>query len=360
MTVDVMNNRDVIISEIANLISDFKYLPNFEEGDAHENIKSHVERWGRQFNDDMDFVLIHTRNLLKDRYFKASDYDKVLNDVASNAKNHRHFRNDCLLNIQERGGSQSDLISLFNQKINNNIGITMPVISSSDDLSSIDYTGFNYITYMDDFSFSAKLAGDDIIRFINDSEIDNAKIRVVLFLVHSYGMYQLENRLNAYVEEHDLNIEFIFNKHFWGVVNNSIAHGYSCNSSVYFPESGLAAEILDSCNYTGSELYTPRVFRVGSHSDCILGNDQDRRRIEGIFSSKGFDIINSCIEVSRSLKPLGFSSFPGLGFGGNVFSYRNCPNNVPLVFWWGSYSESGNPALDCWYPLMKREVYTHD
>lgn len=360
MTVDVMNNRDLIISEIANLISDFKYLPNFDGGDAHENIKSHVARWGEQFNDDMDFVLTHTRNILKERYFRSSDYDNILSDVASNARNHRHFRNDCLLNIQKRGGSQSDLISLFNEKINNNIGRPMPVISSSDDLSSIDYTRFNYITYMDDFSFSAKLAGDDIIRFINDSGINNAKIRIVLFLVHSHGMYQLKRILDDYVRDHNLNIKFHFNKHFWGVVENSIGYGYSCDSSVYFPESDLAAEILDRYNYTGSDLYSPRVFRVGSHSDCILGNDQDRRRIEGIFSSKGFDIINSCAEISRSLKPLGFSSFPGLGFGGNVFSYRNCPNNVPLVFWWGSYSQSGNPALDCWYPLMKRDVYTHD
>lgn len=358
--VDVMNNRDVVISEIANLISDFRYLPEFKEGDAHENVKSHVERWGMQFNDDMDFVLTHTRNLLKERYFKISDYNSILDNVAKNTQNHHHFRNDCLLNIQKRGGSQSELIGLLNQKIKNNIGQFMPVISSSDDLSSVDYKRFKYINYIDDFSFSAKLAGDDIIRFINESGIDNAKIRVILFLAHSYGMYHLERRLKDYAKEHKLKITFIFNKHFWGVVDNSVGSWYSRYASVYFPELDLAGEILARYNYAGSELYSPRFFRTSNHRNCILGNDEDRRRIEDIFTSKGFDIINSCADISPSLKPLGFSSFPGLGFGGNVFSYRNCPNNVPLVFWWGSYSHTGNQALDCWYPLMKRDVYTND
>jgi len=61
---------------------------------------------------------------------------------------------------------------------------------------------------------------------------------------------------------------------------------------------------------------------------------------------------------SEVLKPLGFTKFDGLGFGGTTFTYRNCPNNAPLAFWWGDYEPTGVPALDCWYPLMKRIGYT--
>lgn len=32
------------------------------------------------------------------------------------------------------------------------------------------------------------------------------------------------------------------------------------------------------------------------------------------------------------MKPLGYKTYRGLGFGGTIFTYRNCPNNTPLVF----------------------------
>ena len=54
----------------------------------------------------------------------------------------------------------------------------------------------------------------------------------------------------------------------------------------------------------------------------------------------------------KKWKPLGISSFPGFGFGALLFSYRNCPNNTPLAFWWGDWN--GNST---WYPLFQRKTY---
>ena len=65
----------------------------------------------------------------------------------------------------------------------------------------------------------------------------------------------------------------------------------------------------------------------------------------------GIKIINQC---NTDIPPLGFSSFKGFGFGGNVYSYRNIPNNTPLCLWWGNPNNNG---LGDWYPLMMRTVY---
>ncbi|HBJ0568389.1 TPA: hypothetical protein LAO13_004531, partial [Escherichia coli] len=249
------------------------------------------------------------------------------------------------------------------KKIKEEVGIDMPIISAGDDWSKVDYSKYECLNYLDDFSFSSKLVGDDIINFIEVSGVENVTIRIVLFVAHTHGMFDLKRRLTKFIANREkekgkkINISFIFNKQFWELISNSIADDMTSKSSVYLAERELADSILLEHGLVGSDLYTPNVFRVGNHRGCILGDDDDRRRIERIFISKGLYIASHSNDLSRSLKPLGFYSYPGFGFGGNAFSYRNCPNNTPLVFWWGTYTKTGNSAIDCWYPLMKRTGY---
>ena len=342
-----------LISGVSSIIKDYRNLPDDIHADCIESVDKHVKKWISQFKqNDREFVLRHTYNLLSKNYYSEVHYDKLLQGVAKNKNNHNLFRNDCFLSIQRRSGSQREVLEKLIGYVQNEINFLPQVIFLNDDFP--DLSGFNYITYFDDFSFSGKLIGDDVENFISRLELNNVNIRIVVFLIHSHGFYSLRRRLDKFVKENNLNIKFKFNPLFWGRVENSISDNFSWNTSIYFPEESCCNEILDEKGLTGVELYTPGYFRVGSHDECILGNESDRRRIERIFSSIGFDIISNSLSPKKSMKPLGFSTYYGFGFGGNVFSYRNCPNNTPLVFWWGNYEETGNAAVDCWYPLMKR------
>ena len=345
-----------IISKISLIIKDYKYLPEVVDRESIASIDLHVKKWISQFDpEDREFVLKHTYNLLSVNYYSETRYDNLLRGIAKNKNNEKHFRSDCFVSIQSHGGSQEEITEKLNNFILDEIQLSLPVLSLDDDKS--DFSKFRYITYLDDFSFSGKLIGDDIEKIINDLKLDKVNIRIVAFLIHSQGFYNLKRRLCDFVEDNGLDIDFHFNKRFWGYVENSISNGYSWNTCTYFHELVPCNEVLEEKGLLDVELYRPNFFRIGSNDKCILGNESDRRRIEKIFSSIGFHIISKSASPKKSMKPLGFSTYHGFGFGGNVFSYRNCPNNTPLVFWWGSYEETGNAAIDCWYPLMKRRGY---
>ena len=352
-----MNTKRIeTISKISNIIKDYKNLPPTVNSDCIESINNHVERWVSQFEkNDVDFILDHTYRLLSKNYYSENEYDRLLNNVARDNRNEELFKRNCFICIQSHGSSQSYLTNKLSYIICDEIGFDSPIFCYSE--NKHDISNFKHFTYLDDFSFSGKIIEDDIKNFIESMSLNNVEINIFVFICHSQGFYNLKNRLKRFVSEKNLNITFCFNERFWGEVNNSTSTQYSCKSETYFPTRDTCDHILNIKGLTNCGLYKPNVFRVNSHENCILGSIDDRRKIEEIFSSFGFDIISNSIDPKKSMKPLGFSTYNGFGFGGNIFSYRNCPNNTPLVFWWGNYEKTGNNAIDCWYPLMKRKGY---
>jgi hypothetical protein len=54
---------------------------------------------------------------------------------------------------------------------------------------------------------------------------------------------------------------------------------------------------------------------------------------------------NMCPLLKDFHRPLGLVPLQTLGFGSTIVTFRNCPNNCPLVLW------AGHP----WYPLFPRK-----
>lgn len=344
------------ISKISNIIKDYDNLPPTVDSYYIESVNNHVERWVSQFEkNDVDFILNHTYRLLSSNYYSKDKYDLLLNNLARTRGNEKLFKRNCFICVQSHGSSQSYLTNKLSSIVYDEIAFDFPIFRYSE--NKYDISDFKYFTYLDDFSFSGKIIEDDIKFFIESMNLNNVEINIFVFICHSQGFYNLQNRLKKFVSEKNLNIRFCFNKRLWGEVNNSTGTEYSWESGTYFPTRDTCDHILNLKGLTQTSLYKPNVFRVDSHKDCILGSFDDRCRIEKIFSSFGFDILSNSINLKKSMKPLGFSTYNGFGFGGNIFSYRNCSNNTPLVFWWGSYEKVENNAIDCWYPLMKRKGY---
>src|SRR5205823_14973302 len=55
-----------------------------------------------------------------------------------------------------------------------------------------------------------------------------------------------------------------------------------------------------------------------------------------------------CPNLKENHWPLGYDVFKCVGFGSLLVTYRNCPNNCPLVLWAG----------DPWFPLSPRKTNT--
>jgi hypothetical protein len=89
-------------------------------------------------------------------------------------------------------------------------------------------------------------------------------------------------------------------------------------------------------------------YRAGA-SVGALGNfssADNRDLLEQEFLVKGAYIRTVCPHLNQYQRPLGNSLLETLGFGTTVVTYRNCPNNAPLVFWAG----------DPWHPLFVRKI----
>ena len=76
----------------------------------------------------------------------------------------------------------------------------------------------------------------------------------------------------------------------------------------------------------------------------IFSSDAGRQLLEQEFLKAGVQIRKLCPQLNKYQRPLGNSVLETLGFGSLIVTFRNCPNNAPLVLWVG----------EPWYPLFPR------
>ena len=71
-------------------------------------------------------------------------------------------------------------------------------------------------------------------------------------------------------------------------------------------------------------------------SEDFFTSAASRQLLENVFLSKGIEILNNVNARNKSIRALGYSipSLKNFGFGALCFTWRNVPNNTPLVFWY--------------------------
>ncbi len=85
----------------------------------------------------------------------------------------------------------------------------------------------------------------------------------------------------------------------------------------------------------------------------FFSSPQNRIRFENILLIKGLEILNSVTVQKENIRPLGYTlpSHKNFGFGTLCFTWRNVPNNTPLVFWYSSPN---------WMPLFDKKQVTYE
>lgn len=333
-----LSSDEILYQQIASLLSDYIHIPKTGMDAAH------VKKWVMQFGEnDRSFILEQTRYLLSIGYQTKEAYKNRIRQIAHNPNNERFHKHSGFLSIQKKGSSQREIIDgLYSE-----VGTKFKIITR---LSAYDEVrAYKSFVYIDDVSFSGEKAVSDLKWLINTYNLRDVNIQVYLFTAHTLSMYYIKNGIeNIY---RDRNITIVVGTSGVRTVENR--KFCSSQSGVFWPREysvSIPAEFKDCELYKG-------VFRNGYSPNNSFRDELSRDRFESILTKVGFNILLHRKAPSDVLKPLGFSTFNGLGFGGTTFTYRNCPNNAPLAFWWGDYEPTGTSALDCWYPLMKRIGY---
>ncbi len=339
--------REDLLSSFAATIGDYRMTGLFPlDGD-------HVARWASQFDADVQIpllrelghvlektylsrqrVLAYLEHLTTSPQLPLIAFDSSISDPAS------LWRNATLLDIQQNGHSQRDMLDLFHNVLRSAFGPTLPEVGSRR----------GPFVYLDDVVFSGNRVVQDLGGWIRDAAPASARVLVLTMASHTHGRYDAKRRLTQLASEVGKKVAVTF-------VSGAITENHLANrdsSGVLWP-TRLPDDPLIHRYMAGPPVISFQARTPASAGQPPFRTEEGRSLLERELLMAGLRIRTRVGNPKSVLRPLGFSHF-GLGFGSLIVTYRNCPNNAPLALWWGGPGHEAGSALD-WYPLFQRVTY---
>ena len=335
-----MSEHDNLLESVATTLSDY-------QGRGVEMTPAHVNRWIEQFGEEVRLPLLREiDHVFKRTYLSES---RVRNFFGAQIKNERlvgenpidFWRKARFLDIQQDGKSQTEIRGLFGELLKDNLDLEIDECGASG----------NVFVYLDDFLFNGDKIRYDLSAWIEEEAPENAEVYVLVIATHSFGKWKCDTFLQQEAVQAGKSIEFRYRaaKQF---ENRKSARDMS---DVLWPSAvpddpEVQAYIGDSFKLRKSD---------GQLRSPVFSSETGRRLLEREMLRAGMRIRSFSRNPSDSLKPLGYYRFKP-GFGSTLVTFRNCPNNTPLAFWWGTTDPSSVPLehpFRKWYPLLPRKPY---
>ena len=352
--------KDIMEREIAEIIKGFR-----QDSIEIEMNQEHVHKWISQFSPDtQNIILEETLHILKEWYFpkdkinlfldKMMDYLKSENE---NATDEEPMKDIYFWNIQESGKSQSQLVEMLNDRVNQKYGCgirTGKLMSEK------------YYVYLDDGLYTGSRLRKDIKRCI-EMIPEGSRIDVIYMIACQSGLDFSKRILEELCKTKNIKINILR----WREICN--------NKKIKRHDNGVSYEPIQDCLWPSSKLsklpeisaYVEKLEEIKGkkvyycfrnagykYTAGIFSNLVNRDIAEEEFLKKGIAITQN-IQEHKGLYPLGYNLTPSLGFGSFCATDLNISNTCPIVLWWGNVIEKGN-ELDCWYPLLPRRISAKD
>ena len=310
---------------------------------------AHVIDWVSQFDQpDQAFILEELIVIFEKTYYSRAKTKELLSGYLKYLANHYKYNNvlsfltdTIFLDLQEPNKSQKELLIVLEEELFEEhglkligCGITTGHYLYLDDILSTGNTIYNQLkNWLENTSTE-----DATVTNFAYLQAKNIKLSVCLLCLHQWGQSNVEYRLMTNV--HNDTKKYI--KYFWFylVENNLKGHSPALNLALpidhQLPEVGIYLNTLDEANTNAD-----RAFRKAHEpaADKLFSSAMNRDRLETIFLKKGIEILGRVHNLTvKSIRPLGYTikSHKTLGLGTLFFTYRNIPNNCPIVFWWGN------------------------
>jgi WD40 repeat protein len=336
------NPHQDLILELACIFEDYRKDEGLNPNPAI------VERWINQFSPhNQGVILSEMIHIFKRMYVSEQKVDDFLlgltiNSTLTNANPSHFWKNISLLNIQQDGESQKIMIEKFRTLILNQFGINVAINDFSKD---------HYI-YVDDLLFSGMKLRTDLTYFLERAPF-NAKIDVIYIGYFTSGEYYVKEKW--FKSNNHKNIMLNVWRMFELENRNNCNHA----SDILLPtvetikdEQTIVDFIQSQGRWVTRDVNGQSTYKCAGNN--LFSSEENRKILEKEFTLAGLKINSSIGNQNKKAywKPLGLSTFKGLGFGAMITTYRNCPNNTPLALWWGDWSDN-----QVWTPLFIRKTY---
>jgi hypothetical protein len=333
-------NYDELCEDLAAIISDYRDT-EIDTPDA-----DHVAKWASQFDhQDRPSIVSEMIHVFKKTYISKQREADFLNIVLKHSnitagEPEAFWEKATLLEIQPKSRSQKSMNAILRKLVTDTLKVKL----------CRDETQTKTWIYLDDGIFTARQVISDLRKWINDVGASDTTIHIIVIGSHTYGRYEIDKFKEEIEESRDITLKF---SRLISIENRKY---YRRSSDILWPDRvNNAGVIADWLAHRGESL-DHFVGRPGKSTGTLpLFSTHDYRvTLERAFLEKGAFICSLGDANHRLMRPLGYSGFRSVGFGTLFCTYRNCPNNAPLVLWWGD--PNGNRTLRQWYPLVQRSV----
>lgn len=329
--------REKLVQSIANTIATYRV------GELQHPDAAHVDRWASQFtpSNQLEF-LREFDHVIKQTFVTKAHVTSFVEGLATNAKLTGgnpavYWSGSTVLNLQKVGFSQKSMVELLDEVLLRRFGFKTNHASQ---------VGGDFI-YLDDIIFTGTRIGNDVEDWILNAAPQVAKLQIVVAGWHTFGQYKLSQKLKEAKAKSGKAIDITY----WSMErfrfeNTILRLG---DAQVLAPSVIPDSQVVR--DYLAEPSKWPLKLRPVGGNPGIFSSEAARTLLESEFLIAGATIRRKGT-VTPIIRPLGFGYF-GVGFGGLVVTYRNCPNNCPLAMWWGDPTQSTGALA--WYPLLSRD-----
>lgn len=334
------------IAKILNVIKDYR------NDDGIYVSESDIADWAAQFGDDRDFVLDEFGHIVSQIYLSKKETVKYLESVLEAMRRlykystvEEMLRETEFLRIQPAGKSQDVLMGMMEDVVRKQTGQDIAYYNQFDKI---------HYLYVDDVLATGGTIGKDLKAWLqigtNAEDVRNNRKTIIVVLVcsHSFGesitRYMITRQFN-------LKMEQVLIGSFYKIENHLRYHPESQKLNIAIPlpsQSQRVHEYLSKLPETADK-YSEYTFRPPGFpkKEVFFTSPENRDKYERIILEKGLDIIDNTQSPGVNLRPLGMVNprYHTLGLGTHFFTWRNVPNNCPLVYWWSVPGHQWKPLF---------------
>lgn len=323
---------------------------------------SDIADWAHQFDHNAEFILKELSLLLPEVYISRDKAKGLIKkrilfylDLYRYSSVSAFLSNTEFLNMQLPYKSQPAILKLLDEVLAENYEESY--------LKYLTYPKINYI-YFDDILASGSTIGNHLVEWLNKTDeqgrlnyerlsSDSIRLTVSLLGCHSWGLAFQKFRINKTFNEK------VGNRIAWFDDYEIQNHAKFFNQRFNIAKPLKGADLFVNTYYASlnATKYEDYAFRDPNTpaKETFFSSAQNRIQFEHIILNKGIEIINMIQgEVKPNIRPLGLinPSYKVLGLGTHFFTWRNIPNNCPLVYWWEVNGHNWKPL----FPVANRGI----